>query len=65
MGGGIKMETERRGYRLESDPVMAINLNSPTEVLEGFQKQFQQKIAKFTMDLTVITEELVQRRVDN
>lgn len=44
-------------YRFESDPCILVNLATPdTQTLLDRQRALQQKIAKLTADLMVITE---------
>jgi predicted nucleic acid-binding Zn-ribbon protein len=49
-------------YRFESDQAMFVNLDAELYILKEHQQRLQQKIAKLTMDLTVITEEIVARQ---
>lgn len=53
---------EANHYRFESDLKMFVNLNGSTENLQRQQRLLQDKIAKLTMDLSVITEEIVSRK---
>jgi hypothetical protein len=52
---------EANHYRFESDQAMFVNLNGSDEVLKQQQALIQARIAKLTMDLTVITGEIVER----
>ena len=53
---------EANHYRFESDPCVFVNLNGSEERLLNHQQKLQQKIAKLTVDLSVITEEIVNRQ---
>lgn len=48
-------------YKLESEPCVYINLESADEILQTHQTYLQRKLAQVTMDLTVVTEEIVNR----
>lgn len=52
---------EANHYRFESDPTMFVNLNGSVDHLKLHQRKLQEKIAKLTMDLTVVTQEIVDR----
>lgn len=53
-------------YRFKSDPSFLINLDTFShEFLEDRQSALQKLIARATIDLQVITEEIVSRSVIN
>lgn len=53
---------EANHYRFESDQKTFVNLNGGDHNLYRYQRILQDKIAKLTVDLTVITEEIVSRQ---
>lgn len=52
---------EANFYRFESDQSMFVNLNGSVDHLKLHQRLIQERIAKLTMDLTVITGAIVDR----
>jgi len=49
-------------YRYQSDPSMIINLDTPdVELLRERQQALQEKIAKMSMDLAVVTDTITSR----
>jgi hypothetical protein len=53
---------EANHYRFESDQAMFVNLNGSPELLELHQRKLQERIAKLTLDLTVVTQAVVEQR---
>lgn len=51
-------------YRYESDHHMLVNLESDTEILMQRQRELQRKAAQVALDLTIITNTIVARRID-
>ena len=52
-------------YKLESEHGVWVNLESETHILHAHQARLQRLIARATMDLSVITEEVVARQKDS
>ena len=56
---------EANHYRFESDQSMFVNLNGSEDILRLHQRLLQERIAKLTMDLTVVTAAVVSSRKNN
>lgn len=52
-------------YKLESEPGTWVNLEGDLANLHKHQARIQRLIARATMDLTVITEEVVARQKED
>ena len=50
-------------YKLQAEHGTWINLDADTHVLQATQSRLQDLIARATVDLTVITDEIVSRRL--
>lgn len=52
-------------YNLESDKQIHINLDAPLENLKWHQQRLQKLAAAVAMDLSVVTEAVVEKQHDN
>jgi hypothetical protein len=56
-------EHESDFYQLQSDGTTCISLVSDTEMLHEHQRRLQQLAAKVAMDLSVVTEVITERSI--